>query len=296
MKTILTGSTGFLGFEITKQIDTKNIIKISRSGADMTVDLAEEIPILSGADLVIHSAGKAHVVPKTESEKKDFFKVNVTGTENLIKGLELSQILPKSFVFISSVAVYGLDSGTDVSESHELNAIEPYGLSKIQAENIVLDWCKKNNVICTILRLPLIVGQNPPGNLGAMIKAIRKGYYLNIAGGQARRSMVMVEDIAKIILRASEIGGIYNLTDGQHPSFFELSSKISQQLNKKIPYNLPKWMAYRLAKIGDILGDKSPFNSYKLSKMQSDLTFDDSKAREILGWNPNRVLDVFTIK
>jgi nucleoside-diphosphate-sugar epimerase len=295
MKIILTGSSGFLGQIIVNQFQENDLLTLGRANSNITCDLSTHIPNLPPTDLVIHSAGKAHSVPKTPQQKQEFFDVNVTGTQNLLKGLEQAPSLPKSFVYISSVAVYGLDKGENIKETHPLNAKDPYGLSKIQAEEIVQKWCQKNNVICTILRLPLLVGQNPPGNLGAMIKGIRKGYYFNIAGGYARKSMVMASDVAKFILPVAEIGGIYNLTDGYHPNFRELSSVIAQELNKKVPGNIPQWLAKSLAKAGDIIGPKFPVNSNKLDKITSDLTFDDIKAREAFGWNPNKVLEAFKL-
>ena len=182
-----------------------------------------------------------------------------------------------------------------IDEDAALNARDPYGLSKIEAEKIIINWCERNNVLCTILRLPLLVGENPPGNLGAMIKGIKKGYYMNIAGGLAKKSMVMADDVANAIIKASLVGGIYNLTDGYHPSFKELSNHIAQQLNKKAPFNIPNWTAKLLANVGDVLGNKAPFNSYKLSKIKADLTFDDSKARNAFGWNPQPVLQSFKV-
>jgi nucleoside-diphosphate-sugar epimerase len=295
MKIILTGFSGFLGKIILSILKHKNIISLGRNNANITCDISNQVPNLPITDLVIHAAGKAHIVPKTEQEKQDFFNVNVKGTENLLTGLKQAPALPKAFVFISSVAVYGLDSGKNINEEHPLNANDPYGLSKIQAESIVQEWCTKNNVICTILRLPLLVGENPPGNLGAMIKGIIKGYYFNIAGGLAKKSMVMAEDVVQAILPASKIGGIYHLTDGYHPSFKELSFHIANQLQKKKPKNIPTFIAIFLGQIGDLLGKKAPFSTYKLSKITSDLTFDDSKARNAFGWSPNKVLDVFEI-
>jgi len=288
---LLTGFSGFLGYSISEKLTLKATYTLGRRDADVICDLATQIPKLSGNDIVIHAAGKAHSVPKTEKEKQEFFNVNVTGTQNLLKGLEQAPSLPKSFVFISSVAVYGLDKGTNIPELHPLNAKDPYGLSKIQAEEIVQEWCKKNNVICTIFRLPLLVGEKPPGNLGAMINAIKKGYYLNVGGGRARKSMVMAEDVAKFIIPASEVGGIYNLTDGFHPSFSDLSNKISTQLGKRNPLNIPTWLAKMLATIGDFMGEKSPFNTYKLSKITSDLTFNDDNARKAFAWMPKNVLE-----
>lgn len=261
---------------------------------DIKCDLTQEIPTLSDADLVIHSAGKAHAVPKTKSEKREFFDINVKGTENLLKGLEQASSLPKSFIFISSVAVYGMESGTNIDEVYPLNASDPYGLSKIEAEKIVANWCAKNNVICGILRLPLLVGANPPGNLGAMIKGINNGYYFNIGGGTARKSMVMAEDVAAIVPKLAEVGGAYNLTDGYHPNFKELSCHIAKQLQKKAVMNMPSGFAKTLAKVGDVI-PKFPLNSNKLKKITSDLTFSDDKARTKLGWSPRRVLDAFEL-
>jgi nucleoside-diphosphate-sugar epimerase len=205
------------------------------------------------------------------------------------------EALPKKFVFISTVGVYGQTSANLVNEDALLNAIDPYGKSKIEGEKLINNWCKEKNVKCTILRLPLIVGSNPPGNLGSMIKAIKKGYYFNIAEGKAKKSMVLAEDVANSILNAAEIGGIYNLTDGYHPSFLELSHHIAFQLGKKTPWNLPMWLTKWMAIFGDILGNKAPINSKKLQKITSDLTFDDSKARKAFGWNPTPILEGFNI-
>ena len=292
MNILLTGANGFLGRIITQKLEKDNrILSLSRNNGDYQVNLDKEIPdFLETYDLVIHSAGKAHCVPKTESEKKLFHDVNVIGTENLLKGLE-KHTIPKQFVFISSVSVYGLEFGKDINEEHQLEAKDPYGLSKIEAEFLVTKWCKKHNVVCTILRLPLLVGENPPGNLGAMINAIDKGYYFNIGGGKARKSMVLAQDVAVFIPKVAIIGGTYNLTDVVHPDFKELSTEISKKRNKKRPYNISLLSGRILGFIGDVLGKKSPINSLKIKKITSDLTFDDSKAKIILNWNPQSVLD-----
>jgi len=295
MKVLLTGSSGFLGSGIIKLFTDCQIVTLARAHAVIVADLKVNQPDLPSTDLVIHAAGKAHVVPKTEAEKQEFFDVNVTGTQNLLKGIENAPQLPKYFVFISSVAVYGLEKGHLISEDAPLLAKDPYGRSKIAAEKIIEEWCFKNNVVCTILRLPLLAGPNPPGNLKSMISGIKKGYYFNIAGGKAQKSIVLAQDIAEIIPTVAKVGGIYNLTDGYHPNFSELSQLIAKQLGKSKPLNMPMWIAKLLAKIGDWLGSKAPVNSDKLNKIISDLTFDDSKAKGILGWKPTRILTGFKI-
>lgn len=298
MKILVTGSNGFLGKLLVKAFSKcYEVFQLSRNNSDYNFDLEKSIPGFDNKfDLVIHAAGKAHSVPKTSLDKQAFFDVNFKGTQNLLRGIEESQSLPKAFIFISTVAVYGKDNGVNISENEPLLAKDSYGLSKIQAEQLVLDWCKMHNVICTILRLPLLVGHNPPGNLGAMIKAIQFGYYFNIDGGKAHKSMVLAEDVVRCIFKVADIGGIYNLTDGSHPSFEHLSNHISIQLGKKKPMNMPLWLARVIASLGDLLGSKAPINTYKLNKVTSDLTFDDTNARETFGWNPSPVLERFKIK
>ncbi len=296
MRALITGGSGFLG-QYLLQLNDCEFITLGRSHSNIICNLSQAVPdICDSVELVIHAAGKAHFVPKNRKEADDFFSVNYIGTKNLLSALEKLHKHPRSFVFISTVAVYGREKGILINENARLNAKDPYGLSKIRTEGLIQKWCAEHHVICTILRLPLVVGQNPPGNLRAMIKGIQKGYYFNVAGGKARKSMVLAEDVAKFILPASKTGGIYNLTDGIHPSFKELSSNIASQLNKNIPFNIPYSLAKYLAKAGDIIGKRSPFNSYKLSKIKSDLTFDDTKARQAFNWDPCPVLENFKIK
>jgi nucleoside-diphosphate-sugar epimerase len=296
MNCLLTGSNGFLGQALEFVLSNNAVIHtLSRSGGAYIVDLEKQVPVFSQKfDLVIHAAGKAHSTPKSSEERDTFFSVNVQGTINLLMGLEKNK-LPKSFIFISTVAVYGLNEGALITEDAPLLAKDPYGLSKIQAENLVQEWCKEMGVMCSIFRLPLIVGPNPPGNLGVMIKGIQKGYYFNIDGGKARKSMVLGEDVAKFILNVAGVGGIYNLTDGYHPNLNELSQLIAEQSAKAKVSNMPLVLAKLAAKIGDLAGKYSPLNTDKLNKITSTLTFDDSKARAAFGWNPTPVLEGFKI-
>lgn len=296
---LITGGSGFLGAIISNELGKTSTVHHLGRGSENTIvnDLSRQVPLLSHYyDTIIHCAGKAHSVPRSTEEAESFFKVNVEGTKNLLASLTNLSIKPHAFVFISSVAVYGLDSGIGIKETHALAATDPYGKSKIETEDLVQGWCKNNNVICMILRLPLLAGPNPPGNLGAMIRGIKKGYYFNIAGGNSKKSMVMAEDIATIIPKGAIFGGIYNLTDGEHPTFAQLSEVISKQLRKKSPPNIPVIIAKSLGIIGDIIGNVSPINSKKLKKMEADLTFDDTKARKVLGWKPKRILASFKVK
>ena len=298
MTLLFTGASGFLGNNIIHLLNgTYNIISVGLSPQDTyLVDIATDIPTFTDAfDVVFHAAGKAHSVPKTEAEKRLFFDVNLQGTKNLCTALERSGI-PKAFIFISTVAVYGCDSGENITEEHPLNGTTPYALSKIKAEKYLERWCAMHNVALSILRPSLIAGPNPPGNLGAMIHGIKNGKYLSIAGGKARKSVLMVQDIANLLPMLIEKGGIYNVCDSYQPSFRELEMVIYKQLNKKLPLSIPYWFAKSMAIFGDCFGEKAPINSLKLRKITHSLTFSNEKAMRELGWKPMNVLKNFRIE
>ncbi len=293
-KILLTGSSGFLGTNLYSFLKNKyNIKKLDISNSDYNYDLKKEIPNFKNKfDLVIHAAGKAHSISKNEDEIKDFYDVNYEGTRNLLNSFNL--FFPKNFIFISSVSVYGLNLGSLINEKHSLDAKDPYGKSKVLTENLIQKWGKKNNVNILILRLPLLAGKNPPGNLQKMIKAIQNKYFFNISGTSPKKSIVLVDDIVSHIDIFYGKRGIFNLTDGHNPTVEELSFVISKQCKTSKPFKLPYFILKLISSVGDVF-PFFPLNSLKLKKLTSELTFDDSKARKLLGWRPNKVINNFKI-
>lgn len=296
-KLLFTGGTGFLGKNVMPLLKEKyEVTTCGITPEDMiNANLAKSVPELpEHYDVVLHAAGKAHVVPKTEAEKQLFFDINYQGTVNLCSALEKVGV-PRALVFISTVAVYGCDFGDMITEEHALEGETPYAKSKRMAEEYLTGWCKEHDVVLGILRPSLLAGKNAPGNLGAMVNGVRKGFYMNIAGGKVVKSILMAEDIAHLLPLVAERGGTYNVCDTRQPSFGELSISVAKQLGKGKPLNIPYWMAWCMAKVGDLLGSKAPINSYKLEKMTQSLTFSNEKARRELGWEPMDVLTNYKI-
>ena len=292
-KLLFTGGTGFLGHNARPILD--KMYKVTTCGItpddEIKANLAKEVPELTERyGVVLHACGKAHVIPKTEEEKQAFYDVNYQGTVNLCRALENVGV-PKALIFISTVAVYGCEYGDLITEEHPLEGDSPYAESKIMAEKYLTEWCAKNGVVLGVLRPSLLAGKNAPGNLGAMVNGIKKGYYMNIAGGKVIKSILMAEDIARLVPLLEEKGGTYNVCDTRQPSFGEISMSVAKQLGKGKPISIPYWIAWCMAKVGDLLGSKAPINSYKLEKMTKSLTFSNEKARRELNWEP---LDVLT--
>ncbi len=282
---LVTGAHGFLGRYITKALQEKGEVYTLGRGKnnDIVCDLSrQEAHLQSKYTAIIHVAGKAHSIPKTEEEEEAFFQVNYEGTKRLVKNLNTNQI-PSYFVFISTVAVYGIDEGENISEDTVPCPSTAYGKSKREAELYLQQWAESNNVQLQILRLPLLVGKEPPGNLKSMIDGICNGKFATIGGGKAKRSMVFAEDVATFIANHMNVDGFYNLTDGEHPNFNAMAHAIKSCYKGKGIKNIPIVVAKTLALAGDIFekvtGKSFPITSNRLSKMTSSLTFSDSKAR-----------------
>lgn len=293
---LFTGGTGFLGKNVRPILEKKyNITTCGITPDDMIkANLAKDIPELDKHyDVVLHACGKAHVVPKTEAEKQAFYDINYTGTIHLCDALEKVGV-PRAIVFISTMSVYGDVHGNMSTEETPLVGDSPYADSKIKAEEYLTEWCKKNNVVLGILRPSLLAGKGAPGNLGAMIHGIKSGAYLSIAGGKAKKSVLMVDDIAHLVPLVAEKGGVYNVCDDHNPSFGELEATIAKQLGKRKPLSIPYWLAKCLALLGDIFSF-FPINSSRLEKIVTSDTWSNEKAKRELGWQPMDVLENYKI-
>jgi nucleoside-diphosphate-sugar epimerase len=285
---VISGYSGFLGKQFLNCLpNIYSIYRLGRSAdADWKFDLTSnlnQIPRKSETDpeieLFIHAAGLAHTVPKTHEEKQRFFEVNVRGTERLLKALEEAGWKPKKFLFISTIAVYGepFDEArcvTPYPSEKEAQALEltPYGRSKWEAEQIVQRYCEKWICECIVWRLPLIVGENAPGNLGAMEKAIRKGYYFRIGNSYERfRYYVNIEELGQKVLELLEESSsgfsgsqTLNVFSGRK-SYGEFEDELAVKYGRKIK-SLPLWLVRMVAKVGDWIPG-FPLNSYRLGKL-----------------------------
>ncbi|AZA77665.1 NAD-dependent epimerase/dehydratase family protein [Chryseobacterium sp. G0186] len=292
MKILFTGSNGFVGKNVIPILKEKGfeVSTLGSSNGDIVADLSNEIPQLSkNFDIVFHAAGKAHSIPGSPQEEKQFFKVNTQGTENLCKALEASP--PKIFIFLSTVAVYGKDVGENIDENSPTLGTTPYAKSKLLAENHLINWAKQYNVKLFIFRPSLIAGPNPPGNLGDMMAAINKGRYFNIGKGDALKSLFWVDDFARLIeLSPDKKAGIYNVCDSSPSSFKEIGDVLAKKQNKSI-LSIPFFVAKSLALFGDLLGSKAPINSLKLKKITKSLTFSNKQLMDEFGCTLTKSID-----
>ncbi|MCG3224211.1 MAG: NAD(P)-dependent oxidoreductase, partial [Candidatus Heimdallarchaeota archaeon] len=103
---------------------------------------------------VWHLAGAVH--PHTKKEL--FHKINVKGTQNVLESAIESGV--KSFLFTSSIAVYGKIEETPINEEHRIKPLGNYAQSKVEAENIVKTLSEDVGIKGGIVRLPVVLGKD----------------------------------------------------------------------------------------------------------------------------------------
>ena len=305
---LVTGGNSFIGIHLVNELIRINasITVLVRSIATVPKEWIGRVKIVEGnitnnnsilnignnLDTVFHLAAYVHKIPKSSTEKRYVYAVNVDGTRNLLDSIPNSI---KHIVFFSSVSVYGKDAGKNLDEFTATDPVTPYGQSKLEAENIIKRWGQEKNVNTISLRLPLVYGYGNKGNFDKLIRAINKNLFIIIGNGSSKRSMVYVGnvvDAALAVVHRKEVNcKVYIVTDGVDYTVKDMFKLITKGLGKKpSPFYAPIGIAKILAIIGDI-GSKMirkplPFDSDVLRKLSSSLTFSSRRIQEDIGFKP----------
>ena len=282
---LLTGHTGFLGSVIYRELKKEFTVRTMgrNEGCDYVVDFScwdGDLEISEPVEAIVHVAGLAHNKAHSPDEMQ---YVNVTAVDLLLKIAQREGI--KNFIFISSVSVYGKDYGLGIAEDSELNPQNSYGYSKMNSESLVSNWGKENKASFLSLRLPLIVGPNPPGNLGRLIQSIKQGRYIYLKGNKATKSIVFASDVSVFIknwLSSSEKrSGPINLSNGTAPTFNWIEKAIPNESDKSFRISLSVTLLWNFVVfMRKYLRISLPF----IGKLFYPLTFSDELARTKYGY------------
>ena len=256
MKILLTGSEGFVGVYLRKELEkTGNVVfctdrvKVSRTNY-FCFDLSNEISSLAkllkdeSFDLLIHlAAAKGDYNLKYD----DFYRDNVTASEKTISLVKVLDI--KSVIAYSTVSVYGHNNKIK-SEEADLVPNNPYGATKLESENLFINWRNldpiKNKL--TILRPSVIYGENNFANMYNLLDQLNKRFPISVGNGNYIKSMIAVENIVDItIFCINRLKGlqIYNCTDKPYPKLKEVIKYITEIKGFSKPrIVIPKWFAY----------------------------------------------------
>lgn len=165
MNYAVTGGAGFIGSHIIKRLVSMghNVIAVdnlSRGSMDNLEDMHDKINFvntdilkydqikeaLCDVDGIFHQAAMSYI-PNSYENKDTYQRVNVVGSENIFKiGLQYDI----KIAYASSSTVYGNGSGTPIQEDSPKRPLNPYGMTKLEAERVAARYAKKGARIISL--------------------------------------------------------------------------------------------------------------------------------------------------
>lgn len=299
MKVLLTGSSGFVGQALLARLAARpalDLVAVSRRPvyglparvahaqvADIVADTAWQ-PVLQGVQVVIHAAARVHVMnDKVADPLAEFRKVNVDGTLNLARQAVIAGA--KRFIFISSIKVNGESTapGKPYSAESQPAPVDPYGVSKLEAELALRALAAETGLEVVIIRPPLVYGPGVKANFRSMMHWLSKGIPLPLGAIHNRRSLVALDNLVDLIATCIEHPAAANQTflvsDGEDLSTSQLLRRMGGALGR--PARLLPIPAWLLETGARLVGKRA-----LAQRLCGSLQVDIGKTRELLNWSP----------
>ncbi|MDB4877498.1 MAG: NAD-dependent dehydratase [Gemmatimonadetes bacterium] len=300
---LVTGATGFVGrevvaaavqrgFQVRAAVRRTPVSPVAGAEYFLGADLADDndwTAALAGVDAVVHTAARVHVMNDESHEPiSEFRKINVAASVNLARQAAAAGV--RRFIFISSVKVNGERNVGDrpFCEIDPAAPVEPYGISKREAENGLYRVAKETGLEIVVIRPPLVYGPGAKANFAALVRAVARGIPLPLAAIRNKRSLIALDNLVDFVLvcitHSAAANETFLVSDGEDLTTSELIRRIGTALRRParlIP--IPKWVL--------VLGATVLFKRDLVRRLLDSLRIDSSKARTLLGWAPPLSVD-----
>jgi len=302
MKTLVTGSNGFIGSHLVELLLEKrfevfclvrkssNLRWIKNLGVNMVYgDIREKYSLykaVKGMDYIFHLAG---VIDSDNWET--YYQTNYLGTRNLVQVCaEVNQEL-KRFVYVSSISASGPSKkGILKKEEDKCNPINNYGRSKLLGEKVVKECLGK--LPWVIIRPPNVLGTREK-EIYNVLKILKLRLKPLLGNGDHQTSICFVKDLVRAILIAAlnenAAGKTYFITDGKTYSWREIADTMAREMGIKflipIPYPILLSLALLMEALS-LINRKTPAITVNrvVQMRKSYWIYDSSKANRELGF------------
>jgi UDP-glucose 4-epimerase len=244
-------------------------------------------------DVVVHLAALLHQFENPAALGRQYERVNVGGTENVVHAAVAEGVT--RLVFLSTVAVYGPSSGRLIDENTPPRPDTSYARTKLAAEHAVLAATSGGLQIGTVLRSAAAYGSRVRGNYRRLAVAIARRRFVPLGPGLNRRTVVHDRDLARAVVLASEhpaaAGAVFNVSDGAVHTLAEIIAAIHRAIGRRPPrFRVP--LAAARAALGAceitsrMIGFRPPVTRALLEKYTEDIAVNATLVERALGFSP----------
>ena len=295
---LVTGANGFIGRVLVRHLIQRGFrvravvrnTETIRSRGFPTVDTiavgdvgnaTDWSAALLDIDIVIHLAGRAHVLDETVPDPlAEFRRINTDGSLSLARQAAHA----RRFIFVSSIKVNG-DFTTDMPFTEVSPPLphDPYAVSKFEAEQQLTSLSGDTGLELVIVRPTLVYGPHNRGNFLKLLQLVKRKWPLPFGSVQNCRSLLYVENLASALTlcatHPNAAGETYLVSDGENITTPDLIIRLAHLLG--VPARLLPVPPGVLRALGAITGRSSEFE-----RLLGSLRVDSSKIRRDLGWSP----------
>ncbi|HEY9533795.1 MAG TPA: NAD-dependent epimerase/dehydratase family protein [Mucilaginibacter sp.] len=280
MNLFITGSSGFVGKNLTEYLSEKAYVIITPTRDDLKHINKENF---KNVNEVIHLAGKAHDLKNTNNFD-EYYETNFQLTKSIYQ-VFLNSSATK-FIFISSVKAAADSANGILTEEITPDPKTDYGKSKLMAGQYIQSQPLPKGKSYYILRPCMIHGPGNKGNLNLLYQFVKKGVPYPLAGFNNKRSFLSVENLCFIIKELIErddiASGVYQVADDEPLSTSEVVSILSASINKTPKlWKISPGLIRRVAKTGDVL--HLPLTTERLSKLTESYVVSNQRIKQAIG-------------
>ena len=297
MNLLVTGATGFIGvracaYFLEQGLRVRAAVRrpcerldsrIEQHQIDALGPQTDWSSALTGIDAVVHLASRVHVMRETAADPlSEFRNINVEGTRRLAQMAAEAGV--QRLVYLSTIKVNGEHTAAKAFRADDPVAPQdPYGQSKWEAEQALHEIGHQSDLESVIIRPPLVYGAGVKGNLRQLMRIIRRGVPLPLAGIHNRRTLIGRDNLISLIASCLQHPAAANQTflagDARPLSTPELIRRIAQALDASA--RLFPFPTTALRTAAKLTGQGEAWK-----RLSDNLEIDLAPTRQRLNWTP----------
>jgi len=240
-KVVITGQSGSIGTQLASTFLEKGIevVSIPLGNRVQNKNYFDSIPNPESIDTLYHLAANSFV-PKSWENPAEFIETNVLGTTQALEFCRENKI---EFIYVSSYA-YGIPQYLPIDEKHPVSTVNPYGLSKIMAEQLCSFYGENYDVKYTIVRPFNIYGslKNKALLIPEIIEQIITGIKISVKDLTPKRDYLYLQDFVDFLIKikGNSTNEIYNAGSGKSYSVSDIIAICQRVWETEIPVESEK--------------------------------------------------------